>query len=444
MSKTVSGEQTVAISRRGADRIRSGHVWVYRSDIVDAGGAMPGALVTVTEASDPKARPHRADKNVRATKTLGTAFYSSSSQIALRMLSPKPIEDIDQLVRERIRAAIAYRERFVHRTNAYRVIFSEGDFLPGLIVDRYNDILTLQILTQAMDAEDLRRIFISELTEQLHPQVIFERVDARVRKLEELPERESAVIWARAVSDVIPSRSSGEEPAVPMQKAGSSALKGLGMTSVKHFTEFQMNGVRFLYDALAGQKTGAFLDQRENYAAAAQYARGDALDVFCYQGGFALHLAQACKSVTGVDSSRPALEAAEQNAKLNSREIEWIEANAFDLLRDYSDSGHKYDTIVLDPPAFAKGKRDVATALRGYKELNLRALKMLHPGGILVSCSCSHHVSAGDLLETVQSAALDSHRIIRILENSSAAKDHPSVLGIPETSYLKCLILSVS
>jgi 23S rRNA (cytosine1962-C5)-methyltransferase len=205
-----------------------------------------------------------------------------------------------------------------------------------------------------------------------------------------------------------------------------------------------MNGVRFRYDALGGQKTGAFLDQRENYAAAAQYARGEALDVFCYHGGFALHLARSCDKVTGVDSSRPALEAAEQNAALNSREIEWIEANAFDLLRDYSDAGQRYDSIVLDPPAFAKSKRELPTALRGYKELNLRALKMLRPGGILVTCSCSYHVSNADLLETVSEAAADSHRILRVLENRGQAKDHPSVLGIPETSYLKCLILLVS
>jgi 23S rRNA (cytosine1962-C5)-methyltransferase len=205
-----------------------------------------------------------------------------------------------------------------------------------------------------------------------------------------------------------------------------------------------MNGVRFLYNALGGQKTGAFLDQRENYAAAAQYARGEALDVFCYQGGFALHLARNCGKVTGVDSSRPALEAAEQNAALNRREIEWIEANAFDLLRDYSDAGQKYDAIVLDPPAFAKSKRDLPTALRGYKELNLRALKMLKPDGILVSCSCSYHVGNAELLDTVAAAAVDSHRIIRILENRGQAKDHPNVLGIPETSYLKCIILHVS
>jgi len=205
-----------------------------------------------------------------------------------------------------------------------------------------------------------------------------------------------------------------------------------------------MNGVRFLYDAIEGQKTGAFLDQRENYAAAGQFARGEALDVFCYQGGFALHLARNCSKVMGVDSSRPALEIAEKNAGLNGREIEWIEANAFDLLRDYSDAGRLYDCIVLDPPAFAKSKQNLPTALRGYKELNLRALKMLRPGGILVTCSCSYHVSAADLLDTVASAALDSHRILRLLENRSQAKDHPTVLTIPETAYLKCLIAVVS
>jgi 23S rRNA (cytosine1962-C5)-methyltransferase len=205
-----------------------------------------------------------------------------------------------------------------------------------------------------------------------------------------------------------------------------------------------MNGVRFVNDSQGGQKTGAFLDQRENYAASAKYARGEALDVFCYQGGFALHLARSCERVTGVDSSRPALETAEKNAALNGNEIEWIEANAFDLLRDYSDQGKKYDSIVLDPPAFAKSRRDLPTALRGYKELNLRALKMLRPGGILVSCSCSYHVSEAELLETVTAAALDSHRTVRVLERRGASADHPAVLGIPETAYLKCLVVLVS
>jgi 23S rRNA (cytosine1962-C5)-methyltransferase len=205
-----------------------------------------------------------------------------------------------------------------------------------------------------------------------------------------------------------------------------------------------MNDVQFRYDAQEGQKTGAFLDQRENYAATAQYARGDALDVFCYQGGFALHLAPHCSHVTGVDSSRPALEVADQNAALNSREIEWIEANAFDLLKDYSSSDRRYDTIVLDPPAFAKSKRDLDAALRGYKELNLRALKMLRTGGTLITCSCSYHVSQSNFLEVLADAALDAHRTVRLIEVRGQAKDHPVLLNIPETAYLKCVIAYVS
>ena len=407
----------VTISRRGADRIRAGHVWVYRSDIVSAKDVQPGALVMVQELSDKSVRPTKS-------RALGSALYSSASQIALRMISPHPVSDLQQLLRERIRAAIAYRERFVEKTNAYRVIFSEGDFLPGLIVDRYNDILTMQVLTQAMDIDSVREIVISELKGKLQPAAIIEKVDARVRQLEQLPERASGLVFPVDTA-------MGETPVSPPS------------TSVTQ-TEFQMNGVRFLYDAFGGQKTGAFLDQRENYAAAAKYARGEALDVFCYQGGFALHLARSCEKVTGVDSSRPALEIAEKNAALNGADPEWIEANAFDYLRDYSDQGKKYDCIVLDPPAFAKSRRDLSTALRGYKELNLRALKMLRPGGILVSCSCSYHVSPTDLLDTVAAAALDSHRILRLLENRGASVDHPMIIGIPETAYLKCMIMLVS
>jgi 23S rRNA (cytosine1962-C5)-methyltransferase len=205
-----------------------------------------------------------------------------------------------------------------------------------------------------------------------------------------------------------------------------------------------MNGVRFRYEGLGGQKTGAFLDQRENYAAAERYAHGRALDVFTYQGGFALHLARVCDEVVGVDASREALEVAEQNAKLNGRDMDWLEANAFDLLKDYSEAGEQYDTIALDPPAFAKLKRAAEGAVRGYKELNLRALKMLKPGGILVTCSCSHHVSEADFLEMVGAAAADAKRSIRILEKRVQAQDHPVLLNVPETLYLKCLICRVS
>lgn len=395
---------TVKISPRGAARLKSGHVWVYRSDIVSAEGILPGSMVSVSD--------HRG-------KPLGTALYSSSSQIAIRMIAGDPVADLPALLRERITAAIGYRERLVHDTNAYRVIFSEADFLPGLIVDRYHDILSLQILTQGMDAAPVRETVISELTQRLNPVSIIERVDPRVRELESLPPRASGLLQGEKTS-----------------------------------TTFRMNGVQFHFDALEGQKTGAFLDQRENYAAAAQYAHGEALDVFCYQGGFALHLAPRCSQVTGVDSSRPALEVADQNAALNrnsrdgkgliQNDIEWIEANAFDLLKDYAAANRRYDTIVIDPPAFGKSKRDLDAALRGYKELNLRALKMLRPGGILVTCSCSYHVGQADFLEMLASAALDASRTLRLIEVGGQAKDHPILLNVPETSYLKCVIAHVS
>jgi 23S rRNA (cytosine1962-C5)-methyltransferase len=390
---------TVKVSPRGASRLKDGHVWVYRSDIVSAEAIPPGALVTVTD--------HRG-------QPLGSALYSSSSQIAIRLISHEPTADFAALLRQRIADAIAYREPMIRDTDAYRVIFSEADFLPGLIVDRYNDILSIQLLTQAMDAEAVRVALTSGLTERLHPASIVERVDPRVRQLEDLPQRPSGLVQGEKTSTI-----------------------------------FTMNGVQFHFDALEGQKTGAFLDQRENYAAAAQYVHGEALDVFCYQGGFALHLAPRCSRVTGVDSSRPALEVADQNATLNRRNIEqpaieWIEANAFDLLKDYSASGQRYDTIVLDPPAFAKTKRDLDAALRGYKELNLRALKMLRPGGILITCSCSYHVSQTDFLEMLAAAANDTHRRLRLVEVRGQAKDHPILLNVPETAYLKCVIAAVS
>jgi len=382
------------LSPRGATRLKSGHVWVYKSDVEAANSIPPGSLVTVTD---------------QRGKPLGTALYSSSSQIAVRMISADPVADLPALLRQRISEAIDYREKIVRDTNAYRVIFSEADFLPGLIVDRYNDILSLQILTQAIDANPVRETVISQLAEQLKPASVIERVDPRVRELETLPPRASGLLQ-------------GEKTA----------------------TTFSMNGVQFQFDALEGQKTGAFLDQRENYAAAAQYSKGEALDVFCYQGGFALHLAAVCDQVTGVDSSRPALEVADQNADLNGREIEWIEANAFDLLKDYASSNRRYDTIVLDPPAFAKSKRDLDAALRGYKELNLRALKMLRAGGVLVTCSCSYHVGQGAFVEMLSAAALDAHRTLRLIEVRGQAKDHPVLLNVPETAYLKCFIAGVN
>ena len=387
-------ESSVKVSPKGSARLKAGHPWVYRSDVTAADDVPPGALVRVTDLRG---------------KFLGTALYSSSSQIAIRMIATEAVKDLPALLANRLLAAIAYRKKFVADTDAYRVVFSEADFLPGLIVDRYNDVLGVQILTQAMDAEPVRGAVVETLVEEFKPAGIFERVDARIRELEQLPARAAGLMWGQKSSTVV-----------------------------------SMNGVRFLHDGKEGQKTGAFLDQRENYAAAAQYAHGEALDVFCYQGGFALHMAPKCSSVTGVDSSRPALEMADKNAALNDREVEWIEGNAFDLLKDYASAGRQYDTIVLDPPAFAKTKRDLEKAFRGYKELNLRALKMLRPGGILVTCSCSFHVSPPDFVGVVAEAARDAHKSLRLLESRGQAKDHPILLDVPETSYLKCLIATIT
>lgn len=386
----------ITVNQRGAARLRGGHLWVYRSDLTSA-GAPSGALVQVRD---------------ERSKRLGSALYSSASQIAIRLLSSEEVteEALPDLLRARIAGAIEFRRRTAHDTDSYRVIFSEADLLPGLIVDKYNDVLAMQALTQAFDRDDLRQVVLGALSEHYPDASVLERVDAHIRKLEELPARDSQLLRGERSSTI-----------------------------------FTLNGVRFHFDGLSGQKTGAFLDQRENYAAAARYAHGEALDVFTYQGGFALHLARVCESVTAVDSSRPALEVAEQNEQLNRAqhrcgEIEWTDANAFDLLKDYATAGRQYDTIVLDPPAFAKTRRTVSTALRGYKELNLRALKMLRPGGVLVSCSCSFHVSEAEFLEMLGSAAADAGRRVRILEKRGAAQDHPVLLNVPETAYLKCVI----
>jgi len=387
----------VTVSSRGALRLKSGHLWVYRSDIAKADGVAPGALVHV---SDERGR------------RLGSALYSSSSQIAIRLLTSKSIGESEllPLLHQRIDVAVRFRQQNVRDSDSCRVVFSEADLLPGLIVDKYNDVLAMQVLTQAFDREDVRQTVAMALAEHFPGSSLLDRVDPHIRELEQLPARGSQLVY-------------GERSA----------------------TVFTLNGVRFHFDGLGGQKTGAFLDQRENYAAAAPYAHGEALDCFTYQGGFALHLARVCSSVTAVDSSRPALEVAEQNEQLNRDahtcgEIEWIEANAFDLLKDYSSAGQQYDTIVLDPPAFAKSKRAVDTALRGYKELNLRALKMLRLGGVLVTCSCSFHVSEAEFLEMLAASAADAGRRLRILEKHGASIDHPALSSVPETAYLKCVV----
>lgn len=339
---------------------------------------------------------------------LGSALYSSSSQIALRKICEQRLApaQLPELLSQRLKAAMAYRQRFVEDSDSYRLVFSEADEIPGLIVDKYNDLLVLQVLTQAMDRDDLRKVIQQTLIDELRPAAIIERVEPRIRELEGLPSKEGGLTY------------------------------GSKLQTISH-----MNGIQFRFRGDTGQKTGGFLDQRENYAAAAKFARGRALDIFCYQGGFSLHLARVCDLVTGVDISREALQTAEQNEALNKQllqhQIEWIAADAFELMRDYAAAGQQYDTIVLDPPAFAKTKRAVPGALKGYKELNLRALKMLRPGGLLVTCSCSFHVSEAEFLGMLSSAAQDAHRRLNLLERRAQSPDHPVVVSIPETHYLK-------
>ena len=390
------------ISRRAADRLRAGHVWVYQSDIEQIAVGDSGLVAVADDRGLP----------------LGTALWSPHSQIALRLISTDLVANHDAwlaLLDQRLRSALDLREGMLDEgSDACRLVFSEADQLPGIIVDRYGDLILLEILAKALDREDTRAAIVKVLRAKLDPSIIVERADPRIQELEQLSPPVDGPLYSK-------------EPFPQLA------------------TIFHIHGLAFHYDARAGQKTGAFLDQRLNYAAAERHAHGEALDVCTYQGGFALHLARACSRVTGIDASRAALEVAEENLAVNRHripgEVDWIEANAFDLLRDWSGAAKTFDTIVLDPPAFAKSKRAVDGALRGYKELNLRALKMLRPKGTLITCSCSHHISPDEFEGVVSSAAGDARRRLRILERRGASPDHPAILNIPETQYLKCLIL---
>ena len=416
------GSRMVAarVSRRAAERLRGGHLWVYRSDIealADEGKSpeeMRGRMVSVV---DPRGVP------------LGWGMYSSASQIAIRMISAGPVlgrEALLTLIQERVRSAIDLRDQLAPLTasnNGRRLVFSEADGLPGVVADQYSDLVILQLLTQGVAREDVRGAISEAIAAGLGgiPVTIWERPDQKIRQLEDLPAVAPGPLFQADPGDF---------------EARSS-------------TVFNLNGLRFLYDASSGQKTGAFLDQRLNYQAAATYARGRVLDVCTYQGGFAMHLAGMCDRVTGVDASHAALEVADRNLAMNTEagniraEVDWIEADAFDLLREFEAAGERYGTIVLDPPAFAKSRRATEGAMRGYKELNLRAMKMLELGGTLVTCSCSHHVSTADFTGVIAAAAADSRRRVQVLESRGAAPDHPAVLTLPETSYLKCLICRV-
>jgi 23S rRNA (cytosine1962-C5)-methyltransferase len=383
---------TVTITKRAATQLRAGSLWVFSTQVINADGVRSGDIVQVIDEGQ---------------QPLGHALYSRQSRIALRWIAPRG-ESVDrEFWRRRLMAAADYRQRVVAHTEACRLVYGESDLLPSLIIDRYRDHFVLQTLTPGMDA--LKSLWVDLLVELFFPHAIVERNDVKVRQLE-----------------------------------GLSLQKGVLHGSPVPELVVSLNGLRFQIDLLGGQKTGAFLDQRENYEISSQYGFGRALDCFCYTGGFAMHLARNCEKVVAIDSSPEALADAKRNAELNRMtNIDFIQSNVFDLLREYVNRDEKFSTIVLDPPAFAKSRGAVEGAVRGYKEINLRAMRLLEPGGILITCSCSYHMNEELFLGVLASAAADAHRKVRILEKRMQARDHPVLLSMPETYYLKCIVLQV-
>jgi 23S rRNA (cytosine1962-C5)-methyltransferase len=380
---------TVTVSARGARRLHDGHLWVYRAEVREA-SASAGDLVRV---QDPRGRP------------LGTALYSDRSQIALRLLARGEGDAGPALWRHRLEQAIAYRASLRLDATAYRLVHGEADLLPSLVVDRYGDWLVVQALSQGTDRQ-LPGI-VAHLVEMLQPRGILARNDPKVRLLEGLDRR------VEVLHGEVPER-----------------------------VEVVESGVTYAADLRHGQKTGLFLDQRENREAAARYARGRLLDVFSYHGGFALALARQCDEVLGIEVSEEACAQARLNAHRNGLPNVTMRAvNAFDELRELDRAGERFDAVVLDPPAFAKNRAALPQALKGYKEINLRALKLLRHGGVLVTCTCSHHVDEATFGAVVLGAAIDAGAQVTLVEKRMQGRDHPVLLGVPETYYLKCLVL---
>ena len=380
---------SVVVSARGEQRIRAGHPWIYRADIVDvqaAGG-------DVVEVIGPRRR------------TVGHALFSDRSQISLRMLTRGEAIFDDSILRARLERAIRFRETLALEADAYRLVHAEADLLPSLIVDRYGSCLVVQALSQGMDR--LLPIVIGQLAELVGPTGILARNDPKVRGLEGLDQR--VEVLAGVVPDTVVV---SEGP------------------------------IEYEVDLRHGQKTGLFLDQRENREAAARYARGRLLDCFSYHGGFAVRLAGQCADAEAIDISADAVARLEANAARNGvSNLRAREANVFDELRAREKAGERYDTIVLDPPAFAKNKASVPNALAGYKEINLRAMRLLSPGGYLVTCSCSYNVDEALFGAMLHEASIDSRVPVTIVEKRMQGRDHPVLVGVPETHYLKCFIL---
>jgi 23S rRNA (cytosine1962-C5)-methyltransferase len=382
---------TVVVSARGEERLLSGHPWIYRTDVGDV-HAEAGDRVVV--------------RNARG-RVLGHALFSDRSQIAIRMLAWGSLDGDpadDALIRRRIEAAIAFRQSIAIDATAYRLIHGEADLLPSLVVDRYGEYLVVQALSQGMDR--LMPVVVAALGDLVQPRGILARNDPRARLLEGLEQE------VRVVSGDVPDRVVVSE-----------------------------TGVEYDVDLRRGQKTGLFLDQRENRAAAAQYAHGRLLDCFSYNGGFALVLGRHCSETLAFDISEDAVARVRENAARSGVAVDARAGNVFDELRGLERLHERFDTIVLDPPAFAKNKAAVAKARAGYKEINLRALKLLNPGGVLVTCSCSYNVNEGAFAEIIADAAVDARAHVTVVEKRMQGRDHPVLLAVPETYYLKCFIL---
>jgi 23S rRNA (cytosine1962-C5)-methyltransferase len=377
------------VSRRGANRWYSGHPWIYRSDVTQAPRVPAGAVHVLDERGE----------------FLGTALWSPTSQISLRMLTDddQPIDDV--FWRERVTTAIKYRDSLNIDGNAYRVLHGEADGTPSLVVDKYDNYLVAQFLSAGLEV--YRAEIVEALAASLQPAGILARNDVAVRAHERLPQ-DTELLYGEVPEEV----------------------------------EVREGNVRYLAAPWHGQKTGAFLDQRENRARVGQLAHGRTMDCFAFHGSFALHLAGTSDNVTAVDSSGDALARARVNAERNGFEnIAFVEANAFDYLREQEAAGEQYDVVVVDPPAFAKRRDAVDKALRGYKEINLRAMRLLKPGGYLCTFSCSFHISTGLFREMLEAAAADAGRPLRWIEARGQAADHPEIVQIPESIYLKGAIL---
>ncbi len=384
-------EPEVVINPHGAGRLLAGHMWVYRSDLRST-NAEPGDAVRVLDERG---------------RFFGRAFFSDRSEISIRLVTRDDVLVDRALLSARIARAARMRQPMIAQAGAYRLFYAESDQIPSLVVDRYGDYLVIQTLSQA--TERRKQELVEILVEQFSPAGVLERNDPKVRQLEGLDQRVS-VLYGQVPDEVIACE----------------------------------NGLRFAYDLRHGQKTGGFLDQRQNRHAAALYAHGDVLDCFAGTGSFAVTVAPHAAQVEAIDLSAAALAGARRNIELNgAQNISVREANTFDLLREYEDSGRRFDTIILDPPAFAKNKRNIPAACRGYKEINLRSLRLLRPEGILVTCSCSHHISEPLFAQIVAEASLDARRPVIVLERRMQSADHPVLLTMPETHYIKCFIVSI-